>query len=161
MLPKIEDIDAETLALVESLLPRVALDFVRVIGLESTLALIREFGGTQLSFPKSPTGPASARFHELAEVIGAGNVIKMAGEYLATEEVYVPRCLYAINALRNREITILFGRMPREMGVQTRYNKLARLFRCSCTSIEHIVNGKVGQVSKRPSRAKAAATDPA
>ena len=145
MQPRFEDLDAESLALVGALLPRGAQEFARIIGFEKTLALVDEFGGTSLNFPRTATGPGAALFAELANVIGAENAARMGAEYGPLEDTYIPRCLIAMNALRNREITIAFDKLTKEISARKAVNKLARLYRLSAKGVEDIVNGKTGK----------------
>ena len=150
MLPKFVDLNEHDTALVVSLLPGVASEFVKAIGLESALSLFAEFGGMCWRFAKSrpPAGIAAQRFEELAAVIGADNAIRL-GATFPDEEVYIPLCAKAMNALRDKQIVEDFDKLIREMSTREAFNQLARRYRRSCTAIEYTVNGK-----SRPSCAK-------
>jgi Mor family transcriptional regulator len=95
-------------------------------------------------------GIAAQRFEELAAVIGADNAIRL-GATFPDEEIYIPRCTIAMNALRNRQIVEDFDRMTRDMSMREAFNQLARRYRRSVTAIDRAVNGK-----RKPSRAKPA-----
>ncbi len=150
MLLKFADLDEQKIALVVPLLPAVATEFAEAIGLENALNLFAEFGGMNWRFAKSrpPAGIAAQRFEEIAAVIGADNAIHL-GATFPDEEVYIPRCTIAMNALRNRQIIEDFDEMIREMSTREAFNQLARRYHRSVTAIANTVNGKSG-----PSRAK-------
>lgn len=152
MLPKFVDLNEQEIALVVPLLPAVATEFVEVIGLENALSLFAEFGGMHWRFAKSRPhdGIGAQRFEELAAVIGADNAIRL-GATFPDEEIYIPRCAIAMNALRDRQIVEDFDKLTREMSVREAFNQLARRYRRSVTAISKAVNGK-----SRPSRAKPA-----
>jgi Mor family transcriptional regulator len=150
MLPKFADLNEQKIALVVPLLPAVATEFAEAIGLENALNLFAEFGGMNWRFAKSrpPAGLAAQRFEEMAAVIGADNAIRL-GATFPDEEIYIPRCTIAMNALRDRQIIEDFDALIREMSAREAFNQLARRYRRSVTAIENTVNGK-----RRPSRAK-------
>ena len=140
-----EDID-----LIEPLLPSTAMEFVRLIGMETALHLFSEFGGVNWRFSKGVQqfGIAAQRFDEMAAVIGKENAL-LLGKAFDEGDVYIPRCAIALNALRNRQIVKDFDALTKHMSVREAYNQLARRYHRSATSIEYAVNGKA-----RPSRAK-------
>ncbi len=150
MLPKFADLDEQEIALVVPLLPAGASDIAKVIGLENALNLFVEFGGMLWRFAKSrpPAGLAAQRFEEMAAVIGAENAL-LLGATFPDEEIYIPRCTIAMNALRDRQIIEDFDEMIHEMSVREAFNQLARRYRRSVTAIANTVNGK-----SSPSRAK-------
>jgi hypothetical protein len=150
MLLKFSDLDEQQIALVVPLLPAVATEFAEAIGLENALNLFAEFGGMNWRFAKSrpPAGLAAQRFEEMAAVIGADNAI-LLGATFPDEEIYIPRCTIAMNALRDRKIIEDFDALIREMSAREAFNQLARRYRRSVTAIENTVNGK-----RLPSRAK-------
>lgn len=150
MLPKLVDLNEQEIALIVPLLPAGATEFVEAIGLENALNLFGEFGGMNWHFAKSrpPAGLAARRFEEMASAIGEDNAIRL-GATFPDEEIYIPRCLIAMNALRNRHIVEDFDKMIREMSAREAFNQLARRYRTSSQSIQVLVNGKV-----RTSRAK-------
>jgi len=150
MLPKFADLNEQKIALVVPLLPAVATEFAEAIGLENALNLFAEFGGMNWRFAKSrpPAGIAAQRFEEMASVIGADNAI-LLGATFPDQDIYIPRCTIAMNALRDRQIIEDFDALIREMSAREAFNQLARRYRRSVTAIENTVNGK-----RRPSRAK-------
>jgi hypothetical protein len=150
MLPQLIDLNEQEVALVLPLLPGVATEFAKVIGLKSTVSLIAEFGGMNWRFAKSrpPSGLAAQRFEEMAAVIGADNAI-LLGATFTDEEIYIPRCTVAMKALRDRQIIKDFDQLIRETSTREAFNQLARRYQRSAKAIAYIVNGK-----SRPIRAK-------
>lgn len=142
MLPRFEDLDSETAALVESYLPASALEMVRLIGLQAALLVIEHFGGTDLHFFREKETCFPNDFLSLAQVIGKEKAALLAREYPAAKKVYVPRCMKAMNALRNREIIALADQMMHEKSMRQVCKDLARRYRKSSRSIQMIVNGK-------------------
>ena len=149
MLLKFADLDEQQIALVVPLLPAVATEFAEAIGLKNALNCFVEFGGMNWRFAKSrpPAGLAAQRFEEMAAIIGAENAI-LLGATFPDEEIYIPRCTIAMNALRDRQIIEDFDKLIREMSTREAFNQLARRYRRSVTAIANTVNGK-----RRPSRA--------
>lgn len=147
MLPRFEDLDPETASLVESFLPGSALEMVRLIGLQAALLVIEHFGGTDLFFIREKETSLPEDFMALAQVIGTEKAAILAREYPAADKVYVPRCMKAMNALRNREIIALADKMIREKSMRQICKDLARRYRTSTRLIQDIVNSKGG---KRP-----------
>lgn len=156
MLPKFADLDEQKIALVVPLLPAVATEFSKAIGLENALNLFAEFGGMNWRFAKSrpPAGIAAQRFEELAAVIGAENAIRL-GATFPDQDIYIPRCTIAMNALRDRQIIEDFDALIREMSTREAFNQLARRYRRSATAIANTVNGKSSpRRAKQPGVAK-------
>jgi hypothetical protein len=150
MLPKFADLNEQEVALVVPLLPAGATELAEAIGLENALNLFVEFGGMNWRFAKSrpPAGIAAQRFEEMASVIGADNAI-LLGATFPDQDIYIPRCTIAMNALRDQQIIEDFDKLIREMSTREAFNQLARRYRRSVTAIANTVNGK-----SRPSRAK-------
>ena len=141
----------EDVALIEPLLPSTAVEFVRLIGMESALRLFEEFGGVNWRFSKGVQqfGPGARRLDEMAAVIGKENALLLGDFFAGGDEVYIPRCFIALNALRNRQIVNDFDDLTKHMSGREACNQLARRYHRSAKSIENAVNGKV-----KPSRAK-------
>jgi len=153
MLPRFEDLDPETSNLVESFLPASALEMVRLIGLQAALLLIEHFGGTEVHFIREKETCFPRDFLALAKVIGTEKAAILAREYPEADRMYVPRCLKAMNALRNREIMALRNReimaladkMIPEKSRWKVYIDLARQYGTSTRTIQGILNGKGGK----------------
>ncbi|MCM8622334.1 MAG: hypothetical protein NFW16_11520 [Candidatus Accumulibacter sp.] len=145
MLPRFEDLDPETSNLVESFLPASALEMVRLIGLQAALLLIEHFGGTEVHFIREKETCFPRDFLALAKVIGTEKAAILAREYPEADRMYVPRCLKAMNALRNREIMALADKMIREKSRWKVYIDLARQYGTSTRTIQGILNGKGGK----------------
>jgi len=136
MLPRFEDLDSETAALVESYLPASALEMVRLIGLQAALLVIEHFGGTDLHFFREKETCFPNDFLSLAQVIGKEKAALLAREYPAAKKVYVPRCMKAMNALRNREIIALADQMMQQKSIRRVCEDLARRYRTSTRLIQ-------------------------
>lgn len=149
MLPRFKDIDSETSEVIKNLLPSSATEFVRIIGLEATLSLVNEYGGCEIRLPRQPGNHETSKFEELSEIIGQENLIRLGKEFIASEQLYIPRCFRAMCALRNRIIINEYSEMIRTSTCRKAASDLARRYRTSQRSIEKIVNGK-----DVPSRAK-------
>ena len=134
--------------------PVVPAKFASELLSTTTTALLNEAGNLDLTGKigwgvcSPPAGLAAQRFEEMAAVIGADNAIRL-GATFPDEEIYIPRCTIAMNALRDRQIIEDFDALIREMSAREAFNQLARRYRRSVTAIENTVNGK-----RRPSRAK-------
>ncbi|GEM_PF-2537993 len=150
MQPKFADLNEQEIALVLPLLPVVATELAESIGLENALNLFAEFGGMNWRFSKSRphAGIAAQRFEEMAAVIGEDNAIRLGATFV-DEEIYIPRCAIAMNALRDRQIIKDFDDLTKQISAREAFNQLARRYRCSSRAIERAVNG-----GARPSRAK-------
>lgn len=143
MLPQIDDIDPDTRRLVEDSLPATGRELVRLIGFEAAIALVNEYGGTEIFFPQREDGQAAALFAHLAETVGHGNAVLLGNEYARSERTYIPRCIRAMSALRRRQIIIEFDAMTKTMSGRQATNEIARRYRMSNRAIEKIVNSGV------------------
>lgn len=123
-------------------LPETALEFVRLIGLEATLALISCFGGAEVRFVKAET---SWKFERFSQVVGRNAAVNLADTFGSDEDVYIPRCAQARRMLRDREIIREFDTMTTRRGISCREaaNELAIKFSMSNRQIENIVNASV------------------
>lgn len=152
MLPDYDQLDDESKALISSLLPAVAAEIAEIIGIGPALDLFNAYGGTEAYLYKSipPLGSIGAtRFAELAAVIGEANVLRLGNTY--NDEgghMYIPRCLVAINALKQRQIVAEFDALIKTHSTRDAANKLARRYRLSNRQIEKIVNGEQKRKSK-------------
>jgi len=143
MLPCFKDLDQETKNLIISKMPATALDLVRIIGLEGTLALVLHYGGIEMPIPRDPNGPNAAGFREMAGLIGSAKLIALGNELAANERLYIPQCLRAVNALRNRQIIAEFEAATGKGASATKaFRELAIRWRIAQRSAEKIVNGK-------------------
>lgn len=81
------------------LLPRRLRDFVRLIGLPATLAIVERYGGTRLYVPAT-WGPE----HPLVALIGEANLARLSAEFGGDEHADVPRGIRALRHLRDERI---------------------------------------------------------
>ena len=129
-----------TLELVESAFPASAKDISRLIGIQATLALVREFGGSEISFPKNQEGKAPERFAFLANIIGATNVRILANADRGCEEVYVPRCAKALRLIRDREIVAEYEKLLKTNSAAGAAQIIAKKQRMTQRNVNLIVN---------------------
>ncbi len=83
------------------LLPPLLQDFVRLIGLEATLAMVRAYGGLRIFIPTPARCTAD---HPFAQLIGLDKLLILAGEYGAVEHFTLPKAQRAILAVRDARI---------------------------------------------------------
>lgn len=144
MLPRFNDLDPETIALVEAALPRVGKELVAMIGLSAFLSLVEQFGGQEVAFPKSATGQASALYARLVETVGHDNYQAMLFNLGHMEKFAVPMCVRAEWVLRNREIIKEYEKLLKTMSCPKAINTLVSRYRVTSRTLEKIVNGKQG-----------------
>lgn len=94
--------------LATDLLPPVLQDFVRLIGLQPTMALVERFGGLRIYIPANP-GPD----HQLSQLIGYENLQNLSKEYGTGERLDLPKAERALTGLRNAKIIAQYG--PKSM----------------------------------------------
>lgn len=122
-----------------SVLPASALEFVRLIGIEATLALISCFGGAEVRFAKAES---SWKFERISQVTGRQAALKLAATFSSDEDVYIPNCTRARRMLRDRKIIREYDLLTTKNGVSCREaaNELAIKFGVSNRLIEIVVN---------------------
>ncbi|MNT11249.1 Mor transcription activator family protein [compost metagenome] len=81
------------------LLPPLLQEFVRLIGLAPTMALVQVMGGRRVYIPKSATSE-----HPFAAIIGLENLLKLGTIYGGEDHFQLPKAERAILALRNASI---------------------------------------------------------
>ena len=87
--------------LATDLLPPVLQDFVRLIGLQPTMALVERFGGLRIFVP---TPERCTDDHQFAQIIGTANLVKLADAYGGLEHFQLPKAEKALLAVRNARI---------------------------------------------------------
>ena len=132
MLPNFKNLSPEDTALVESKLPEVALEIVRLIGIESALILFTQLGGQEWRFCKNErgTGSGSESFETVADAIGRKNA-QCLGQNLAGEPVYIPRCMASINALRDQRIIRDFDELSKTLSSRRTIRELVSRYQLS------------------------------
>ena len=85
----------------EELLPPLLQDFVRLIGLQPTMALVQRFGGLRIFIPTTDRVTAD---HQFAQIIGTDNLAKLADAYGGLEHFQLPKAEKALLAVRNARI---------------------------------------------------------
>ena len=85
----------------EELLPPLLQDFVRLIGLPPTMALVQRFGGLRIFIP---TTDRVTDDHQFAQIIGTANLVKLADAYGGLEHFQLPKAEKALLAVRNARI---------------------------------------------------------
>lgn len=83
------------------LLPPLLQDFVRLIGLQATMALVQRWGGLRVYFP---TPDRVTPDHQYVPLIGMDALRKLAGEYGGQPHFQLPKAERALQAVRNARI---------------------------------------------------------
>ncbi len=86
------------------LLPAVLQDFVRLIGVQATMALVDRYGGLRIYIPAKPTPD-----HAFAQLIGFDNLLALAKVYGREDHFTVPKAKRALEAVRNAKILSEYG----------------------------------------------------
>lgn len=84
-----------------NLLPPRLQDFVRLIGLDATLAFSRHYGGLRIYIPTPERVHAE---HPFAKIIGVHNLLRLAQDYGAEPHFQLPKAEAALMAVRNARI---------------------------------------------------------
>jgi hypothetical protein len=133
---RIDDLDDESLEVVKALLPSSADDFVMLIGLRPTLALIGAMGGRDIKFPC--TGKSEVA-RDIEQIVGPEHT-KSLQEYFGGGEAYLPTAHRALIALRNLRIIADFDQLTTEISCREAVLRLSRQYRLSDRTIENVVN---------------------
>jgi Mor family transcriptional regulator len=125
-------------------LPPVIGEIIRLIGHGKAMALVHEFGGQNLRFPKGEGGDLWAA---LAEVIGE-HATKALCAALGGEEVYIAFCLLALKQDRNRKMISRYEKLIKQ-GHTSRgaVSVLVREHKLSYRQIEKIINAPMPEPS--------------
>ena len=83
-------------------LPATAHELVEVVGLDSTIDLVRMFGGDELKIPERTDGD-SRIWTALLDAVGKQAATQLVERFAGTR-IYVPMCKSALLNFRNREI---------------------------------------------------------
>jgi len=105
-----DSIDAE-------LLPKVLQDFVRLIGLHATMALVKHSGGLRIYVP---TVERVTPDHPFAHVIGLDNLLRLAKVYGSESHFQLPKAEKALIQMRNARIAQAYAthKTARELAVE-------------------------------------------
>jgi Mor family transcriptional regulator len=87
--------------LAAELLPPLLRDFVRLIGVGPTMALVERFGGLRIYVPTPERATAE---HPYAALIGIDNLLKLAHDYGGLPHFQLPKAERALKAIRNAKI---------------------------------------------------------
>ncbi|MBF0162592.1 MAG: hypothetical protein HQL88_09920 [Magnetococcales bacterium] len=108
-------------------LPRSLVEMVETIGMEDTMRIVKEFGGTRIFVPKRV-----AAQHKLADFLGLEQARRLSRHY-GGENVSIPRMTMATLAKRNREII-------RRYDAGDSASLLARVYKMTERRIRAILN---------------------
>ncbi len=86
------------------LLPVILQDFVRLIGLKHTMALVSAYGGRRLYIPVEPKPE-----HKLAQLIGVENLAVLSKIYGLQDHFDIPKAERALKHLRDEKIRGEYG----------------------------------------------------
>lgn len=106
-------------------LPATARQLVEIIGLDATIELVKAEGGNELRIP-DVVGGASRMWARLQEIIGDEAATSLV-ERCRHTGVYVPMCVAALRAERNRDILARFDRGEDFDSIRRRY-KVSRSY---------------------------------
>ena len=99
------------------LLPKLLQDFVRLIGLEPVVALVRHSGGLRIYIP---TPDRVTPDHPFVHVIGLDNLLKLAEVYGGEDHFQLPKAEKALIQVRNDRIARAYAthKTARELAVE-------------------------------------------
>lgn len=99
------------------LLPPLLQDFVRLIGLDATMALVKHSGGLRIYIP---TPDRATPEHSFANVIGLDNLLALAEEYGGLPHFQLPKAEKALIAVRNARIAQAYSthKTARELAAE-------------------------------------------
>lgn len=99
------------------LLPPLLQDFVRLIGLEATMAFVRHSGGLRIYIP---TPARATDDHDYAKVIGTANLRVLAEVYGGESHFQLPKAERALIAVRNSRIAAAYAthKTARELAAE-------------------------------------------
>ncbi|ABM33491.1 Mor transcription activator family protein [Paracidovorax citrulli] len=99
------------------LLPPLLQDFVRLIGLEATLTLVRAHGGLRIFIP---TPARCKEDHAFAQLIGLDKLLILAREYGASNHFALPKAERALLAVRDARIAHAYAhhKTARELAAE-------------------------------------------
>lgn len=104
------------------LLPPLLQDWVRLIGLPATMAMVNRYGGTRIYIPAE--APAD---HPYADLIGQDNLVKLCAEYGAFGHglrLLLPNARRALTAVRNAQIRADYAsKSARELAAAYQLNQ--------------------------------------
>lgn len=91
-------------------LPESAQNLVRLIGMAKAVQLIDQLGGTTFPVSKSKTRLGQLRYELLSDAVGVDAADILTKEY-GGEMLYIPNCVAALRAVRNRAIHARFDEL--------------------------------------------------
>ena len=89
------------------LLPPLLQDFVRLVGLQATMALVGAVGGLRVYIP---TPERATPEHPFAVLIGFDSLLKLAAEYGGQPHFQLPKADRALKAVRNAQIAKAYAK---------------------------------------------------
>lgn len=92
-------------------LPAVIQEIVRAIGHGKTMLLVKEFGGQEITVPKTEN---SATWAALAEVIGERAMEKLAVAFSDAGPLYIAKCAQAMRDDRNRAMVSRYEKLLKD-----------------------------------------------
>lgn len=91
-------------------------EFVRLIGLVPTMALVQVMGGRRVYIPKNATSE-----HPLAAIIGLENLLKLGKVYGGEDHFQLPKAERALLAVRNAAIAESYASSKTARTLATEY----------------------------------------
>lgn len=103
-------------AIAAEFLPPLLQDFVRLIGLKPTMALVERVGGLRIYIP---TPERVTPEHPYAAIIGHDNLVRLAREYGSLPHFQLPKAEKALKAVRDARIAADFAhKTARELAAE-------------------------------------------
>lgn len=84
-------------------LPELAKEMVSVIGVEDTIRMVKVYGGMTIAFSDERRPDVGSRRDIIERLIGKKKATAFF-RHFANRVLYVPRCVSAINRVRNRQV---------------------------------------------------------
>ncbi|TJZ73880.1 Mor transcription activator family protein [Chitiniphilus eburneus] len=107
-------------------LPDTVQEIAVVVGLPAALKMVRQYGGTSLHIPQGKHRLGKSRYEELAQLIGADEIQRLAEHFRGCDAIYIPRCAKILRAMRDEAIRSEFDEYTREESANRAVTKLAR-----------------------------------
>lgn len=124
---------------VRHLLPDVAKELVRFIGIEKTFLLVKELGGTRFPVAKNMNKHGEIRYAVIAEIVGVDAADIITKEY-GGFDLYIPKCLGVVTEARNRMIRAYFDKETVSASGKEVTMELALKYKLSYRQIEVILS---------------------
>lgn len=121
-------------------LPETARVLIALIGYTAAMALIQAFGGRSMYFSHGKRPEGKDQHRRVAEIVGEAAAGTLA-RHFNFDKAYIPRCVKALRAERNRRIIEEFDIVARETSARAAVAAIAERHGLSDRRVWDIVNG--------------------